>query len=263
MSNRYVKLGVLIAVIIAAAAISSTSFQKAQGYPVLSVPWKDGKAPIVRSGNNLYVAWWTNNPKNSEVMFKASKDGGQTFGNKVNLSNSPGYSTDVALAASENNVHVAWLENGTRGFCNLVLRTSTDNGQIFGPIISLWLANETANIPESTIKTLKANDTGEVRIAAEGNNVYVAAKGAENNPSNLYVHDIYAYTSNDNGKTFGKEINLSNSPGINSDRAELTAFGNSVYVSWWEKIAGKDQPLMRISNDNGKTFGEKIMLSAK
>src|SRR5437870_258117 len=171
---------------------------------------------MATSGNNLYVTWWTNKPVNSEVMFKASNDGGQTFGKKINLSNSPGYSSVAAIAVSGNNVHVAWLENGTTSlWCNLVVRTSTDNGQTFGPIVSLWPANETANIPQSTLKVLKAhpvNDTGEVHIAAQGDNVYVVAKGAENTLSNYYTHDVYLKTSNDNGKTFGKDINLSNSP---------------------------------------------------
>jgi len=226
-----------------------------------------GKAPMATSGNNLYVTWWTNKPVNSEVMFKASNDGGQTFGKKINLSNSPGYSSVAAIAVSGNNVHVAWLENGTTSlWCNLVVRTSTDNGQTFGPIVSLWPANETANIPQSTLKVLKAhpvNDTGEVHIAAQGDNVYVVAKGAENTLSNYYTHDVYLKTSNDNGKTFGKDINLSNSPGIDSNRTELSASGNNVYVTWWEKPPnGIDQPLMKISKDNGHTFRETIKLSA-
>ena len=199
-------------------------------------------------------------------MFKASNDGGQTFGKKINLSNSPGYSSVAAIAVSGNNVHVAWLENGTTSlWCNLVVRTSTDNGQTFGPVVSLWPANETANIPQSTLKVLKAhpvNDTGEVHIAAQGDNVYVVAKGAENTLSNYYTHDVYLKTSNDNGKTFGKDINLSNSPGIDSNRTELSASGNNVYVTWWEKPPnGIDQPLMKISKDNGHTFRETIKLS--
>ena len=39
------------------------------------------KAPTVVSGDNIYIAWWTNNTENGneEVMFRASSDGGQTF----------------------------------------------------------------------------------------------------------------------------------------------------------------------------------------
>src|SRR5919108_376691 len=49
----------------------------------------DSKAPVVVSGDNIYIAWWTNNTANNneEAMFRASNDGGATFGDKINLSN--------------------------------------------------------------------------------------------------------------------------------------------------------------------------------
>jgi hypothetical protein len=34
-----------------------------------------------------------------------------------------------------------------------------------------------------------------------------------------------------------------------------------VYVNWWERNQTTNEPVMRVSNDNGKSFGEKIMLS--
>ena len=43
----------------------------------------------------------------------------------------------------------------------------------------------------------------------------------------------------------------------------MAASGSNVYVSWWERNATSNEPVLRVSNDNGKTFGEKIMLSAK
>src|SRR5918999_837183 len=48
------------------------------------------KAPMAVSqdGNNVYIVWWTNKSENWEVMFRASNDGGQMFGDKINLSNS-------------------------------------------------------------------------------------------------------------------------------------------------------------------------------
>jgi hypothetical protein len=45
--------------------------------------------------------------------------------------------------------------------------------------------------------------------------------------------------------------------------AEISAAGNNVYVSLWERNATSNEPVLRVSNDSGKTFGEKIMLSAK
>lgn len=68
--------------------------------------------------------------------------------------------------------------------------------------------------------------------------------------------------STDNGHTFGSKINLSNSPGLASTDAQVAAEGNNVYVIWWETGANHiAEPFLRISYDEGKTFGEKIMLS--
>jgi hypothetical protein len=44
---------------------------------------------------------------------------------------------------------------------------------------------------------------------------------------------------------------------------QIAASGNNVYVSWSERNATSNEPVLRVSNDNGKTFGKKIMLSTK
>jgi hypothetical protein len=69
--------------------------------------------------------------------------------------------------------------------------------------------------------------------------------------------------STDGGKTFGDKLNLSNSTNSQSQDAQIAASGNNVYVSWSEKNQTSNEPVLRVSNDNGKTFGEKIMLSCK
>jgi hypothetical protein len=69
--------------------------------------------------------------------------------------------------------------------------------------------------------------------------------------------------SADGGKTFGDKINLSNASDTESVNAEIAASGSNVYVSWWERNTTSNEPVLRVSNDNGKTFGDKIMLSAK
>ena len=44
---------------------------------------------------------------------------------------------------------------------------------------------------------------------------------------------------------------------------EIKASDNKVYVTWWDKGPdGSDTPLIRISQDNGQTFGDTIMLTA-
>ena len=53
--------------------------------------------------------------------------------------------------------------------------------------------------------------------------------------------------STDSGKTFADKTNLSNTPAVDSINAEISAAGNNVYITWWERAnATNNQPLMRI-----------------
>ncbi len=119
------------------AAVTTISIQKvhAASGPQLA---PQVKAPIATPGdNNVYVAWWSNKTGNDEVMFKASTDGGKTWSNKVNLSNTPkSDSQDVQIAADGNNVYVTWWERNQTAN-EPVLRVSNDNGKTFGEKIML------------------------------------------------------------------------------------------------------------------------------
>jgi hypothetical protein len=99
----------------------------------------DSKAPVVVSGDNIYVAWWTNNTENGneEVMFRASNDAGATFSDKINLSNSPDAdSWRVEIAAEGADVIVTWWETNQTSDTP-VARISTDGGQTFDPMLRL------------------------------------------------------------------------------------------------------------------------------
>ncbi len=99
----------------------------------------DTKAPVVVSGDNIYIAWWTNNTENGneEVMFRASNDGGQTFGDKINLSNTTDAdSWRVEIAGEGENVVVSWWETNQTSDVP-VARVSNDGGETFGPMMML------------------------------------------------------------------------------------------------------------------------------
>jgi hypothetical protein len=96
-------------------------------------------APVVITGDNIYVAWWTNNTANNneEVNFRASTDGGQTFGDKINLSNTTDKdSTNVTIDADADSVVVTWWESNQTSETP-VMRVSNDNGATFGPVLTL------------------------------------------------------------------------------------------------------------------------------
>ncbi|MGC1132613.1 MAG: hypothetical protein WA941_07310 [Nitrososphaeraceae archaeon] len=97
-------------------------------------------APIAISGENVYIVWFSdkNMPNNnSEVFFRASNNGGATFGDKINLSNTTtADSTDTEIAADGDEVIVTWWERNQTSN-ESVFRASVDNGLTFGPLLKL------------------------------------------------------------------------------------------------------------------------------
>jgi hypothetical protein len=97
------------------------------------------RAPTAITGDNIYVAWWTNNTANGneEVNFRASNDGGQTFGEKINLSNtSISDSSNVEIESNAGNIVVSWWETNQTS-TTPVMRVSNDNGETFRPVLRL------------------------------------------------------------------------------------------------------------------------------
>lgn len=114
----------------------------------LSYAWNDPdteprsqKAPAIISGDNIYIIWFTDRGHQTltvKLFFRASNDGGATFGDKINLSNSNNTdSIDAEIAAEGDNVVVTWWERTNATNTEPVARISTDNGATFGPIIML------------------------------------------------------------------------------------------------------------------------------
>lgn len=94
-------------------------------------------APIDISGDNIYIAWPANTTGNDEVMFRSSNDGGASFSDKINLSNTTNAdSQDVEIEADGDNVIVTWWERNQIAD-EPVVRISTDNAETFGPVLKL------------------------------------------------------------------------------------------------------------------------------
>jgi Neuraminidase (sialidase) len=216
-------------------------------------------APVAASGENVYVGWANNQ---SEIMFRASNDNGATFSDKINLSNSPEFSSlHPYVSASEDNVYVSFHDNRT-GNVDTYLTVSTDEGQTFSNATRI---NGTGTMPQPTklITTIPGLDPlldseENTRVASFDNNVYVVSWDRKSGN-----WEVFIARSTDNGQTFEETINLSNTSDTRSDQAEIVAEGENVYVSWWEKSEnGTREPVMRVSNDAGETFGPMLRLAA-
>jgi hypothetical protein len=105
--------------------------------------------------------------------------------------------------------------------------------------------------------TSKRDFQGGTQTSIFENDVYVAWW------TNKTGNDEVMYRlSSDAGKTFTDKVNLSNSPNSDSVDVEISADEGRVAVSWWERNQTLNEPVIRISNDNGKTFGPELKLAS-
>ena len=180
----------------------------------------------------------------------SSKDGGQTFGDVINLSNNTGFSEHPQISVNGSNVYVVWADD-TSSNRDIYITTSTDGGQTFGDVINL--SNNSA-------------DSHNQEIDIVGNNVYVTWQDTQKNLNGN--SSISFVSSTDGGQTFGDVINLSNNAGTSSF-PKISSFKNNVYVIWnldsedeASTINGKRDGIFLIkSTDNGNSFGKEIKLN--
>jgi hypothetical protein len=136
--NVKITLGVIVMITLGTTAIASVpQIQLAQGH--IHINPRSEAAPVAITGDNIYVAWWTNKTANNndEVMFRASTDAGKTFGDKINLSNTTDAdSTRVEIDSDADNVVVTWWETNDTSDVP-VMRVSDDNGKTFGQLLKL------------------------------------------------------------------------------------------------------------------------------
>ena len=105
--------------------------------------------------------------------------------------------------------------------------------------------------------TSKRDFQGGMQTSIFENDVYVAwwtNKTGDN--------EVMYRLSSDAGKTFIDKVNLSNTPNSDSVDVEISADEGRVAVSWWEGNQTLNEPVIRISNDNGKTFGPVLKLAS-
>jgi hypothetical protein len=138
------------------------------------------EAPAVVSGDNIYIAWWTNNTENGneEVMFRASTDGGATFSNRTNLSNTTDAdSWRVEIAGEGENVVVSWWETNQTSDVP-VARVSNDGGETFGPLLMLGM-NGTLGSGEAEAVGGEGEGEGEEETATPEGVIEEAVGGPE------------------------------------------------------------------------------------
>ena len=80
------------------------------------------------SDDNVYVVWQESVPgntdRNYEIFFKKSSDEGNSFGEKIRLSDNIGFSEHPQMASENKNVYVVWADN-TNVISKFILKRAT------------------------------------------------------------------------------------------------------------------------------------------
>jgi hypothetical protein len=163
----------------------------------------------------------------------------QLFGNRTNLSNNTGFSSNPQITAFGTNVYVVWRDNSS-GNNDIYFSSSVDNGTTFTDIENLSDSNGESDQPQ---------------ITAVGDNVYVVWR--DNSSGN---NDIYFRKSSDKGNSFSIPDNLSDNNGSSID-PKIAVTGNNVYVIWSDDTSGNGDIYFISSADNGAVFAPMKNLS--
>jgi hypothetical protein len=139
-----------------------------------------------------------------------------------------------------------------------IVLTASVTAAIAAISTTVQLADGKAFLPSNFAKTQLATEVRQAPIATSGDNIFVVwwtNKTGNNND------EVFFRASTDNGQTFSDKINLSNSTNAESKDAQIDSSGNRVFVTWWERNATSNEPVIRYSTDSGKTFGPILKLS--
>jgi hypothetical protein len=196
-------------------------------------PGESSDPRIAISENNVYVVWEDyslGNSTESEIMLIRSSNSGANFASAEDLSDTPGQSTDPRIAVSEGNVYVVWEDATPEGNSEIEFVRSADRGVTF-----------------STAKNLSNNDgiSFDPRVAVSGNNVYVVWEDTSGSSATAESgaaeaggsSDIFLARSTNNGATFGRVQNLSNSPTESFD-PYIAVSRSKLFVLWSDDNQG-------------------------
>jgi hypothetical protein len=192
-------------------------------------------------GDTVYVVWLDQSDEDDEtnILLKASGDGGETFGRTVNISSNANQETFPKIAAFEGSVYIAWntADNtlDERDNEGLFFVRSQDGGNTF----------------DNIIKLNHENDFGELQIAAFDETVYVASGGL---PS-IDVNGVLLTKSNDGGRSFSEPVTIDeNGRFVNSLNVEVSAYDEQFsYVAAQVSVSGNEEILLLEMTGNNST----------
>lgn len=274
---------------------------------VINLSYKTGNVhlhDLLVAGKNLFAVWAANeniSSTNKDVFFRKSLDHGESFSGTINLSNSNDDSLDPHMAINHNGsvIYIVWTECDIKRdepICNIVFTKSMDQGNTFTipKKVSNTIQPCNSTISQAAFDRMASNASSNARASYLFNNATVQEGINSINPTvfatldgkNVFVlweqaqfgsghSEIFLKVSNDYGKSFNSEINVSNTSGV-SRLAQAQVVGEDLYVVWSDTLdhnkafdvmlrkinannkAGK---VINLSNNTGNSVSPSILVS--
>lgn len=174
-------------------------------------------------GDNVYVAWVAQDEQeNTNILFRASTDGGATFNRTISISSQANLGSFPKVAAYGDDVYMAWNVIGDRMNDGLYFTKSSDKGSTFGNVTKL------------------DDSSGESQVTAYYDTVYLVSGGLDSEE----VNGLFFLKSNNGGETFanpvmidgaGKFVNPTNVE-VTSDNHDVAYVASQVFSEGNEEI---------------------------
>jgi len=159
-----------------------------------------------------------------DVFHAVSSDGGDTWSTAVEVSKTPGQSSDPAIGGHGKNLAIVWVDTtAVAGRPDIWAAISTDTG-------AAWTtAADVSNTPGvSSEPAVAVAPDGTIHV------VWTDATAGADNP------DIWHTQSGDHGKSWKAAEDISKTPGVSSHPAVACGFKGEVYVAWSDTTNGTD-----------------------
>jgi hypothetical protein len=291
-----VLIAIVLSIFILSCAVPSFAQMTSPGFTNavnISNITTDSQSPeMIVSSDGIFALWVETTSGRSNIFFSKSTDGGNTFDNPINLSESiKGQSAYPALVQKDKNIYVVW-QSSLSGTASVFLTKSTDGGTSFekptllsdvsklsafpqiaisdNHVYSTWVEKSDDNstnivFTKSDNKGLSFGaplyvthntaNSGIPKIIAEGNQVYLAWE--DNNKGNF---EIFLSKSDDSGVSFHIPYDISSNVG-QSGTPQIIVSHDNVYAVWMDNTSGNYDILFAKSTDGGKSFGMPVNVS--
>lgn len=291
------KLAVIVSCLVMLSGIGS-SFAQVQS-PGFTIPLiisnvsYDSEQPhVLVTNDGVFAIWTANHNGKSDVIFSQSTDGGSTFSNPINLSESTsGQSIYPQLVENNNHVYVVW-QSSLSGTSTILMTKSIDGGKIFGKpvmisddtklsafpqtavsgnnVYSSWMeksednstnvvftksADQGGSFESPVYLTHGVRNSGIPKIFVDAQQVFLTWE--DNNKGNF---EVFLSKSSNSGNSFDSPVNISTSSG-ESGTPQALVYQNNIYEIWMDNTSGNYDIMFTKSTDGGKTFSKPIDVS--